>query len=49
VARHGIPGRVIDRAPAPATTSRALVVMPRTLEILDDLGVVDAAARLPGA
>ncbi|WP_369371612.1 FAD-dependent monooxygenase [Promicromonospora sp. Populi] len=43
LARHGTPVRIIDRAPAPATTSRALVVMPRTLEIFDDMGVVDAA------
>jgi 2-polyprenyl-6-methoxyphenol hydroxylase-like FAD-dependent oxidoreductase len=43
LARHGVPVRVIDRAPTPATTSRALVVMPRTLEIFDDMGVVDAA------
>jgi 2-polyprenyl-6-methoxyphenol hydroxylase-like FAD-dependent oxidoreductase len=41
LARHGVPPRVIDRAPAPATTSRALVVQPRTLEIFDDLGVID--------
>ena len=50
--RHGVPVRIIDRAPAPATTSRALVVMPRTLEIFDDMGVVDAALaagnRAPG-
>ena len=39
--RHGVPLRIIDRGPAPATTSRALVVQPRTLEILDDIGVID--------
>jgi 2-polyprenyl-6-methoxyphenol hydroxylase-like FAD-dependent oxidoreductase len=43
LARHGVPPRIIDRAPAPATTSRALVVMPRTLEIFDDMGVIDDA------
>jgi 2-polyprenyl-6-methoxyphenol hydroxylase-like FAD-dependent oxidoreductase len=43
LARHGITPRVIDRAVAPATTSRALVVQPRTLEIFDDLGVVEQA------
>jgi 2-polyprenyl-6-methoxyphenol hydroxylase-like FAD-dependent oxidoreductase len=43
LARHGAPPRVIDRAPAPATTSRALVVQPRTLEIFDDMGVIDQA------
>jgi 2-polyprenyl-6-methoxyphenol hydroxylase-like FAD-dependent oxidoreductase len=41
LARHGVPPRIIDRAPAPATTSRALVVQPRTLEIFDDVGVID--------
>jgi len=43
LARHGVRPRIIDRAPAPATTSRALVVQPRTLEIFDDIGVVDRA------
>jgi 2-polyprenyl-6-methoxyphenol hydroxylase-like FAD-dependent oxidoreductase len=41
LARHGVPPRIIDRAPRPATTSRALVVQPRTLEIFDDIGVID--------
>jgi 2-polyprenyl-6-methoxyphenol hydroxylase-like FAD-dependent oxidoreductase len=40
--RHGVAVRVVDRAPAPATTSRALVVQPRTLEIYDDIGVLDS-------
>src|SRR3954468_18781365 len=43
LARHGIRPRVIDREPAPAMTSRALVVQPRTLEVFDDMGVVDQA------
>ncbi|MBE1548802.1 2-polyprenyl-6-methoxyphenol hydroxylase-like FAD-dependent oxidoreductase [Mycobacterium sp. OAS707] len=43
LARHGVRPRIIDRSTAPATTSRALVVQPRTLEILDDMGVVDQA------
>jgi 2-polyprenyl-6-methoxyphenol hydroxylase-like FAD-dependent oxidoreductase len=43
LARHGVTARIIDRAPVPATTSRALVVMPRTLEIFDDMGVIDEA------
>ena len=41
LARHGVPPRIIDRAPAPATTSRALVVQSRTLEIFDDIGVIE--------
>src|SRR5690348_790999 len=43
LARHGLQPRIIDRAPEPATTSRALVVQPRTLEILDDMGVAEQA------
>ena len=43
LARHGVVPRIIDRGPAPATTSRALVVQPRTLEIFDDIGVIDEA------
>ena len=43
LARHGVPPRMIDREPAPATTSRALVVQPRTLEIFDDIDVIDQA------
>ncbi|AKK30660.1 FAD-dependent monooxygenase [Mycobacterium sp. EPa45] len=43
LARHGVTARIIDRAPEPATTSRALVVQPRTLEIFDDLGVIEQA------
>jgi 2-polyprenyl-6-methoxyphenol hydroxylase-like FAD-dependent oxidoreductase len=39
--RHGVAVRIIDRAPSPATTSRALVVQPRCLEIFEDMGVVD--------
>jgi len=41
--RHGVAVRIVDRAPAPATTSRALVVQPRCLEIFEDMGVVDDA------
>jgi len=43
LARHGVPPRIIDRGSAPATTSRALVVQPRTLEIFDDIGVIEQA------
>lgn len=39
--RHGVPVRIIDRAPAPATTSRALVIQPRCMEIFEAMGVVD--------
>jgi 2-polyprenyl-6-methoxyphenol hydroxylase-like FAD-dependent oxidoreductase len=43
LARHGAAVRIIDREPAPPITSRALVVMPRSLEVFDDMGVVDEA------
>ncbi len=43
LARHGVRPRIIDRGSAPATTSRALVVQPRTLEIFADIGVIDQA------
>ena len=32
---------IIDKAPAPATTSRALGLQPRTLELFDTMGIVD--------
>jgi 2-polyprenyl-6-methoxyphenol hydroxylase-like FAD-dependent oxidoreductase len=43
LARHGVRPRIIDRGSAPATTSRALVVQPRTLEIFADIGVIEQA------
>ena len=43
LARHGVAPRIIDREPTPVITSRALVVQPRTLEIFDDMGVIDEA------
>ena len=43
LARHGVAVRIIDRAPAPATTSRALVIQLRCMEIFEDMGVVEDA------
>lgn len=40
--RRGIAVRQVDAAPAPATTSRALGVQARTLEVLEKLGVAEA-------
>ena len=40
----GVPIRLIDAAPGPATTSRALGLQPRGVEVLDRLG---ALADLP--
>jgi len=41
LARRGIRIRVVDRAPGPADTSRALATHARTLEIYDQMGVLD--------
>ena len=41
--RRGVPHRLIDKHAAPTVESRALVVSSRTMEVLDDLGVVDDA------
>ena len=40
--RHGASVRIVDRAAAPVRESRALVVQPRTLELLAGCGVTDA-------
>ena len=36
----GVPARIVDAAPGPATTSRALGLQPRGLEVLDRLGAL---------
>ncbi|GHI10374.1 oxygenase [Streptomyces cellostaticus] len=41
LARRGLRVRLIDAAPGPATTSRAVATHPRTLETYDQMGVVD--------
>lgn len=40
--RLGVPVRIIDKTPEPGTTSRALVVQVRTLELYRQLGIADA-------
>ena len=45
LARRGVPHRLIEKQPAPTVESRALVVSPRTMEVLDDLGVIADALR----
>ncbi|MEU6161604.1 FAD-dependent oxidoreductase [Streptomyces sp. NPDC047130] len=42
LARRGLRVRLVDAAPAPAVTSRAVAVHPRTLETFTQMGVVDA-------
>lgn len=39
--RRGVRVRVIDAAPGPATTSRAIATHPRTLETYDQMGIAD--------
>jgi 2-polyprenyl-6-methoxyphenol hydroxylase-like FAD-dependent oxidoreductase len=41
LARTGVPFRVVEAAPGPQQGSRGKGVQPRTLEVLDDLGIVD--------
>lgn len=42
LARHGLRPRIIDRAvEPPADRSRAIVIQARTLELFEDLGIVD--------
>lgn len=40
LAAAGVAVRVVDAAPAPATTSRALALQPRGIEVLDRLGAL---------
>ncbi len=44
--RRGLAVRVVDRLPQPEVKSRGKGVQPRTLEVLDDLGVVDRVLEL---
>src|SRR5260221_7304131 len=41
LARRGVPFRIVDKAAEPFAGSRGKGVQPRTLEVFDDLGVVD--------
>jgi 2-polyprenyl-6-methoxyphenol hydroxylase-like FAD-dependent oxidoreductase len=43
LARQGVRCRVIDKAPEPSKTSKALAVQARTLEYFDRIGIADAA------
>ncbi|UQA92605.1 FAD-dependent oxidoreductase [Streptomyces halobius] len=42
LARRGVRVRVVDRAAGPATSSRALALHPRTLELCHQMGLADA-------
>lgn len=41
LARHGVRPRIIDRAPERSQNSKALAIFPRSLEMLEAMGVVD--------
>jgi 2-polyprenyl-6-methoxyphenol hydroxylase-like FAD-dependent oxidoreductase len=41
LARRGVPVRIIDRVSEPQTGSRSKFLQPRSLEVLDDLGVIE--------
>jgi 2-polyprenyl-6-methoxyphenol hydroxylase-like FAD-dependent oxidoreductase len=41
LARHGVPCRIVDASPGPTEQSRALAIHARTLEVFEDLGIVD--------
>jgi 2-polyprenyl-6-methoxyphenol hydroxylase-like FAD-dependent oxidoreductase len=38
--RHGVPYRIVERSPKPFDGSRGKGLQPRTLEVLDDLGLI---------
>jgi 2-polyprenyl-6-methoxyphenol hydroxylase-like FAD-dependent oxidoreductase len=40
--RRGVPHRIVEASPGPFDGSRGKGLQPRTLEVLDDLGVLDA-------
>jgi 2-polyprenyl-6-methoxyphenol hydroxylase-like FAD-dependent oxidoreductase len=46
--RRGVSCRIIDKAPTPATTSRALGIQPRTLELFDTMGLIDPVLSTGG-
>ena len=45
LSRFGIPVRIVDKLPEPATTSRALGVQARTLELMEVRGLADELVR----
>ncbi|MFD3991259.1 FAD-dependent monooxygenase [Streptomyces sp. NPDC058583] len=49
LARRGVPVRVVERDEKRFQGSRAKGIQPRTLEVLDDLGLADAARAAGGA
>src|SRR5215472_924426 len=41
LARHGVGCRIFDKAPSPSSTSKALAIFPRTLEVFQMMGIVE--------
>jgi 2-polyprenyl-6-methoxyphenol hydroxylase-like FAD-dependent oxidoreductase len=39
--RHGVPYRIVEKSPKPFDGSRGKGLQPRTLEVLDDLGLIE--------
>ncbi len=48
LARRGVAFVVVDKTPAPFAGSRGKVVQPRTLEVFEDIGVLDRMAATGG-
>jgi 2-polyprenyl-6-methoxyphenol hydroxylase-like FAD-dependent oxidoreductase len=48
LARRGVPFRLVERQDAPFHGSRGKGIQPRTLEVFEDLGIVDRAVALGG-
>jgi 2-polyprenyl-6-methoxyphenol hydroxylase-like FAD-dependent oxidoreductase len=44
--RHGVPCRIVDKAPEPNPDSRATDMQTRTLEVLQDMGLIDEALAI---
>jgi 2-polyprenyl-6-methoxyphenol hydroxylase-like FAD-dependent oxidoreductase len=42
--RHGVANRIVDMLAAPSPYCRAIGVSPRSMELFDDIGIVEAAA-----
>jgi 2-polyprenyl-6-methoxyphenol hydroxylase-like FAD-dependent oxidoreductase len=45
LARNGVGCRIIDKAAAPESTSRALAIFPRTLEMFQIMGMIDPVLK----
>ena len=44
--RHGVPCRIIDKLPHASTTSKALAIHSRTLEVFEQIGLIEEALAL---